>query len=62
MLDRIIYIAARRLNAPEYVALLGAVYGVRQGELAHVLGKNAIQLEALRLSAREKLRHELRLV
>lgn len=61
-LDRLIFVAARTLNAPEYVALLGLVYGVRQEELAAILQKNATQLEALRLSARAKLRHELRVL
>lgn len=61
-LDQLLYVAARRLNAPEYVALLGAVYGARQNELANILGKNAQQLEALRMSAREKLRNSLRLL
>ena len=62
LLDQLIYVAARRLNAPEYVALLGAVYGARQEELAAVLRKSASQLAALRYSARTKLRQELRLL
>lgn len=61
-LDRLIYVAARKLNAPEYVALLGAVYGASQTELSSILRKNGTQLEALRQSARLKLTHELRLL
>ena len=61
-LDQLLYVAARRLGANEYVALLGAVYGVRQNELAQILSRNPAQLEQLRDKAREKLTNELRLL
>lgn len=61
-LDQLIHVAAKVLNIPEYTALLGMVYGAREPELSNVLKKNGAQLEALRMSARAKLKHEMRLL